>query len=453
MIARRSSVSQRRRPGLPPGRWAFVALAILAGACTRARATSDRPPPASFLVSAGDSTFWVESDSSALRVRRSPMLLTEHDGRFYELYLTDFDRSYYDAVILGQQVWRRDVASGDSLLLLDDSLLTSIADDYAAQHPGEAPLDPDEDAAEDPSTHATTDLALLDAAGPYVTIEQHVDIDVAGSRDHHVSRRGVLDLRDGHLVRIADLVGEARARDVIREGERLLALAIDSIRQTRDERARRAATALTGFVFDSLSFALVDQDGAPAVAFSVPGRGIRAGGYALPLPPIPIVAGPWWTPIRRDLPADASLPGRAMSWTGERYDVLSREDSSGEGATILLRHSPNEWSVTRVPLPVRRVHRLDTPAAGEATLAALRRAFEESALYSGEARTAAVPARPLARMIARTNSKRHPPLDAKALTSVLACSAANPASRHAARATCRARVAPGDRNDEEILDR
>jgi len=240
---------------------------------------------------------------------------------------------------------------------------------------------------------------------------------------------------------------------VIREGERLLALAIDSIRLTRDERARRAATALTGFVLDSLSFALVDQDGAPAVAFSVPGRGIRAGGYALPLPPIPIVAGPWWTPIRRDLPADASLPGRAMRWTGEGYDVLSREDSSGEGATIVLRHSPNEWSVTRVPLPVRRVHRLDTPAAGEATLAALRRAFEESALYSGEARTAAVPVRPLARLIARTKSKRHPPLDAKALTSVLACSAANPASRHAARATCRARVAPGDRNDEEILDR
>lgn len=433
-----------------PGRWAFVAIAGAAAiACSAPRSAADRPPAASFLVSAGDSTFWVESDSSGLRVRRSPMLLTEHDGRFYELYLTDFDRSYYDAVILGQQVWRRDIASGDSLLLLDDSLLTSIADDYAARHPGEAPLDPEEDAAEDPSTHATTDLALLDAAGPFVTIEQHVDIDVAGSRDHHVSRRGVLDLRDGHLVRVADLVGESRAREVISEGQRLLTLAIDSIRQTRDERARRAATALTGFVFDSLSFALVDQDGAPAVAFSVPGRGIRAGGYALPLPPIPIVAGPWWAPIRRELPADASAPGRPLRWTGEGYDIVSRDDSTGEGATIAIHRAPNEWPVTRVPLPVRRVHRLDAPSAGEATLAALRRAFEESALYSGEARTAAVPVRPLARVIAN----RAAPLDARAPISVLACSTANPAMRRDARATCRARVAPGDRNDEEILDR
>lgn len=425
---------------------AIVLLGALSACSGSGRPPQDDPPAVSFLLSAGDSTFWVERDSSGLRVRRSPMLLTEHDGRFYELYLTDFDRSYYDAVILGQRVWRRDLASGDSLLLMDDSLLTSIADDYAARHPGEAPLDPDEDASEDPATHATTDLALVDAAGPYVTIEQHIDIDIAGVRDQHLVRRGVLDLRDGHLVRIGDLVGAARARDVHREGARLLAVALDSIRRTRDERARRAATALTGFVFDSLSYSLVDQDGAPAIAFWVPGRGLRAGGYALPLPPIAIVPGPWWTPIRRGLPAASPPAVRELSWNGEGYDIVTREDSTGEGAQLAIRVAPNEWHVTRVPLPVRRVHRLDRPAAGAATLAALRRAFEESALYSGEARTAVVPTRPLVRSVAIT----HRPLDARAPISVLACSVPNRAARHAAPASCRARVAPGDPNDEEI---
>lgn len=447
MISLRSSFCQRRRPRATRGRQLFagVLLATLSACSGSGRGPQADPPAASFLLSAGDSTFWVERDSSGLRVRRSPMLLTEHDGRFYELYLTDFDRSYYDAVILGQRVWRRDVASGDSLLLMDDSLITSIADEYAARHPGESPLDPDEDVSEDPATHATTDLALVDAAGPYVTIEQHVDIDIAGVRDQHLVRRGVLDLRDGHLVRIADLVGEARARDVQREGERLLAVALDSIRRTRDERARRAATALTGFVFDSLSYALVDQDGAPAVAFFVPGRGMRAGGYALPLPPIAILPGPWWTPIRRGLPA-AGTAARELSWKGETYDIVSREDSTGDGAQVAIRVAPNEWHVTRVPLPVRRVHRLDRPAAGDATLAALRRAFEESALYSGEARTAVVPIRPLARSVAIAGR----PLDARAPISVLACSVPHRAARHAAPATCRARVAPGDPNDEEI---
>ncbi len=450
MTPLRQLVRLRRRPGASAGRSSLVgALCWVLAACGAPRRAGDRVPAASFLVSAGDSTFWVESDSSGLRVRRSPMLLTEHDGRFYELYLTDFDRSYYDAVILGQQVWRRDVASGDSLLILDDSLLTSVADDYAARHPDEEPLDPDEEASDDPSTHATTDLELIDAAGPFVTIEQHVDIDIAGVRDHHLTRRGVLDLRDGHMVRVADLVGDAGARDVFREGHRLLAVAIDSIRRTRDERARRAATALTGFVFDSLSFALVDQDGAPAVAFSVPGRGVRAGGYALPLPPIPIVAGPWWAPIRTGLPAESAAPGRGLLWRGAGYDIVSRDDSAGDGATIAVRVAPNEWPVAGVPMPVRRIHRLDRPAPGDATLAALRRAFEESAMYSGEVRTASnrAPAP------ATTISIRHVPLDARAPTSVLACRAANPATRHAARATCRARVVPGDRNDEEILDR
>ncbi|MFP5354441.1 MAG: hypothetical protein ACLGIK_04695 [Gemmatimonadota bacterium] len=365
---------------------ALVAAALVAPAgCGGERAAAAPPPPASLLVSAGDSTFWVESDSSGVRVRRSPMLLTEVDGRFHELYLTDDDRSYYDAIIVGQRIFRRDLELGDSLLLLEDATLAQLARDYAARHPGEVPLAPDEDAAEEPSTHATTETELLDAAGPYLTFEQHVDIDVVGDRDQHVTRRGVIDVRSARQVTIADLAGERQAGEIFRQAHALLDAALDSIRRANDERARRAATTLTGFVFDSLSFALVDEASMPAVAFLVPGRGPRAGGYALPLPPIRIGEAPWWEAIRAGLPSDAA---GASVWGGAAYEVVARGDSTGESAQLALRVAPNEWVVARLPAPVRRIHRLDRPGVTPAALQALRRAFDEAALYSGEVRTA-----------------------------------------------------------------
>ncbi|MBK8056676.1 MAG: hypothetical protein IPK33_02015 [Gemmatimonadetes bacterium] len=369
---------------------ASVAFALATTACGDAR-RAEAAPRASFLVAAGDSTFWVDSDGDRVTLRRSPMLLAEHAGHYYELYLTDDDQSYYDAVILGQRIFRRDLNTGDSLLLLEDSTLARLAADYARGHPGESPLAPDEDVAEEPSTHATTETELLDVSGPFLTYEQHVDLDVVGERDQHVTRRGVLDVRDGHAVAVADLVGRAQASEIHRQGQRLLAMAMDSIRRANDERARRAATALTGFVFDSLSFALVEDEGAPAVAFLVPGRGPRAGGFALPLPPLRITEGPWWASIRAGLP---TAPAGGATWRGAGYDVIARDDSAGESAVLVLRKGPNEWPVGRVPTPVRRVHRLDDPRVDAATIHGLRRAFDESALYSGDTRTASFPSFP-----------------------------------------------------------
>lgn len=365
----------------------LAALVLAAmGGCSREGGTARQAPQASFLVSAGDSTFWVQSGDSGVRMRRSPMLLTDVDGRFLELYLTDDDRSYYDAVIVGQRIFRRDLERGDSLVLQEDSTLAQLAREYAARHPGESPLAPDEDAAEEPSIHATTETELLDVAGPYLTFEQHVDIDVVGDRDQHVTRRGVVDVRTGRPATVATLVGEAQSGEVFRQAHALFAAALDSIRRANDERARRAATALTGFVFDSLSFALVDEGGLPAIAFLVPGRGPRAGGYALPLPAIPVAAAPWWRAIRAGLPTDSL---GASVFKGTTYDVVVRVDSTGEGAQLALRAAPNEWIVGRLPAPVRRIHRLDLPGVAPGMLDALRRAFDESAFYSGEVRTAA----------------------------------------------------------------
>ena len=69
-----------------------VACALATTACGDAR-RAEAAPRASFLVAAGDSTFWVDSDGDGVTLRRSPMLLAEHAGHYYELYLTDDDQS------------------------------------------------------------------------------------------------------------------------------------------------------------------------------------------------------------------------------------------------------------------------------------------------------------------------------------------------------------------------
>ncbi len=411
--------------------------AALSVACSPGAGEREAVPAVSLLLAAGDSTFWIQGDSAGLRVRRSAILLTEVDGRLHELYLTDDDRSYYDAVILGQRVYRRDLAAGDSVLLAADTALAAIARDYTARHPQEVPLAPDEEAAEEPSIHATTDTELLDAMGPFLVFEQHVDIDVGKSRDVHLTRRGVLDVRDGHQVSVADLVGERQAAELFRQAQTLLVAAIDSVRRANDERARRAVTALTGFALDSLSFALVEEGGEPAIAFLVPGRGPRAGGYALPLAPLRITPGPWWAAMRPSLPRAGT---EGVEWKADDLALVAREDSAGESAAVTLRLAADEWPLGRFPLPLRRVHSLQGAASTPETLAGLRRAFDEAALYSGEVRTAsAAPAPPAPRTgSARQGRNRYVlPLDARASSGVLAGGAARPASRTACRATWR----------------
>ncbi len=346
------------------------------------------PPRASFLVVAGDSTFWVESAAGRVTVRRSPLLLTQFDGRFHELYLADDDRSYFNAVIVGQRIYRRDLLTGDSAVVLEDSTLAAIAREYAAAHPHEPRLAPDDEAAEEPLTYATADVELLDALGPFLTIEQHLDIDTRGVRDQHVTRRGVLDVRTGRAVRVSDLAGPDEGARVMAVARRQLSLALDSVRAANDDRARRAVATLTGFTFDSLSFSLADEGGAPAVAFLVPGSGARAGGFALPLEPVRIAPGAWWSAVQ---PTVSTASTAVATWPGSDYAVLAREDSSGDRAQVIVRVSPNEWPVMRVPSPVRRIYRLSNNGGDSAVVRALSRAFDESSLYSGEARTAAQP--------------------------------------------------------------
>src|ERR671915_677676 len=102
-----------------PTKVAFAAVLVVC-ACA-----SDAPPPASeFLVSAGDSTYWVRTDTTGVRVRGSPILLARYGGQFYEVYVTDDDRSFADATFVGQRIYRRSLVSGDSTLVFEDSVVS-----------------------------------------------------------------------------------------------------------------------------------------------------------------------------------------------------------------------------------------------------------------------------------------------------------------------------------------
>jgi len=383
-----------------------VLLAIIGAIGCRAEPRRAGPAPAAeFLIAAGDSTFWVRAERGVLRVRRAPLVLANVDGRFYELYVADDDRSYFDALLIGQRIYRRDLVSGDSIEVFHDAKVAGIAKSYAQSHPDERPLAADEEGSDDPHTVATSESELLDVVGPLVSFEHHVDIDIA-NEDSHTSRHGVIDLRRGSAASLQQLFGDSAARRLISEGRAAYQVVIDSVRRSADGLGRRARRAIDGFRFDSGSFAIDDIDGAPMVAFHVPGAGPAGGGLSLPLPHLRAPEPGWWREIEATVPR-LSADSLSEIWRGARYDVVARYDSSGEFATIIVRDSAhNEWTAGRLPTPARRVYRLDVPQVDSSARQALARAFDESSLYSGSARTVHGPVRPRATLIPASRADR-----------------------------------------------
>jgi hypothetical protein len=328
-------------------------------------------------------------------MRASPLFLAKVGREFSELYIADDDRSYRDALIVGQRIYRRDLVRGDSVLLREDTAISDIAVAWAQANPDDIPLGPDEETNDDPATVATTETELIDVVGPYLTFDYHLDVDVGGYKDQHLTQRGVIDVRTGRQVRIEDLVGASAASRVYSDAIYSLGAAIDSIRRARDERAARARSTIGGFHFDSTSFELLEGDKGPEVAFLVPGRGPTAGGYALPLPAAPLPVASWWVELSATRPR--AVDGPVLTWQGDTYDIVARADSFGDRATLSVRQGGVSWPVAHVPQPVRRVHRLDAPN-DSLTRQALARAFDDAAGYSGEARTAALTPRAPARL-------------------------------------------------------
>ena len=353
------------------------------------------PPAAEFLLATADSTFWVRTTPDGIRAHGAPLLLANYGGRFYEIFVADDDRSYEDALLVGQRLYRRDLAGGDSVVLFADTIVPRLAGTYARAHPSERPLKPEEDVRENPHIRATAEVDVLDVHGPYLSFQYHADVAQPGGSAWHTTRHGVLDLRSGRSMAVADLFGDAIAERVLRVGRVAFQAALDTLRAREgrgDSRVGRAANTLSRFTFDARSFALAAVDSTPAVEFAATGRGSQDEEGPPPLPPVPAGDAPWWREALSSLPS-ADAVGAVDRWrqsatpptTG--YDVLARYDSLGETAHVALADGRHEWPVASVAAPVNRIFWLDRTPIDSAQRRGLVRAFSEASLYDETTRS------------------------------------------------------------------
>ena len=342
-------------------------------------------------------------------MRGAPLVLARNGGRFHELYVADDDRSYYDAVFVGQRLFRRDLITGDSTPLLSDGQVADMAARFAREHPDERPLAPDEDGAEHPRTSAMAELRVLAVHGPYASYEHLTDIDIRGGSNHHSAHAGVIDLRTGQELRVRDLFGAAEEERIVRLAETTWRGERDSLLAASNARGDAARRAIEHFDFSAGSFAISAQNRMPQVKFLVPGSGGGAGGVTIPLPPQTVAVPAWWREVRDELPLGALSLHR---WPRERFELVARTDTvGGERATLALRDGAHEWPVGVVQGPVRRVFWLDAPVLSRENRQALGRAFDEASLYSEQTRVVQAPrarARPLVLPVSRRRFERHP---------------------------------------------
>jgi hypothetical protein len=376
----------RRCLALP---WLLPLATAFVTACSGSRAgRRDVPPSAEFLVNTSDSTFWVSTATGESHVRGVPLVLARYGGRYYELYTADDDRSYDDALLLGERLYRRDLLTGDSTIVFADTTVPRIADAYASSHPDAIPLSPDEEGSDDPSTSATAEVDILDVIGPYVSYEYHIDVDLRGRRPWHSTRRGVLDLRTARPSQLTDLFGASTANRVAAAGRRIYQAAVDSIvRAHSSVGGARAARMLAGLHFDDRSFSLTTLGGSPAVSFGVPGQGTGAAGSIVELDPLKVDSVSWWTPAAEGI-AQTDAAGDD-SWTGNGYRLLARYDTSGDVARFSIADSSRrEWPIGDISAPIRRVDWLDRPALSKTERRALLQAFDQASAYDENARVA-----------------------------------------------------------------
>lgn len=438
----RSFPRTARRGWQPSGRSlaARSAAALLLAACDL-RSGQARPSPAElsdfartipaaeFLVAGTDSSFWIRTGPDAgpdgLEVRRAPILLTRHDGRWRELYVTEEDHSFYDAVFVAQSLWWRDPVSQDSAAFFVDDVVPRLAAEYARAHPGQLPLEPDEPEADEPSIVATGELALLDLVGGYVSVEHFTDLHLPRLGERHELRRRVVELGSGREVGLPQLLGEVAAADVTRQGRAAFAAARDSARGVaRQLGVPGVDDALARFSFDAGSFTLTQLGESPGVVFYAVGRGEAAEGFALPIAPIALPGGAWWDSSRAERPLSVAAAGAPASedvrrWRRSGLTVAARPDpmpgapaagtEEAEVAPDMLTlgdSTGREWAIGRIGSPARRLYWLGADDVTAEERRALARAFYDAAFYDGTVRATSAPPGPAARGDVRPRAAR-----------------------------------------------
>jgi len=192
-----------------------VPLALILGRCTL---PPPPPPTAEFLVSAGDQTYWVRSDNSGLRIRGSPLILARTGGRYYEIFVSEIDRSFPQALFSGERVFRRELATGDSAVIYDDTTIVRMSDAYHQTHPNARLLRPDDDPDDDVDISAVGETDVLNVLGPYVALEHRVSIERSDDTGDDDTTRAVIDLRNGKSVAFDHMLRDTTVQEAAGEG-------------------------------------------------------------------------------------------------------------------------------------------------------------------------------------------------------------------------------------------
>jgi hypothetical protein len=196
-------------------RYTTVLALVLTAACAL---PPPNPPTAEFLVSAGDQTYWVRSDNTGLRIRGSPLILARTGGRYYEVYVVEIDRSFPKALFSGERVFRRELASGDSAMIYDDTTIVGMATEYRQRHPQAPILGPDDDPEDDIDISAVGETDILNVLGPYVALEHRLSIERADDHGEEDTTRAVIDLRNGKPVALDRMLRDSTVQEAAGEG-------------------------------------------------------------------------------------------------------------------------------------------------------------------------------------------------------------------------------------------
>lgn len=168
-----------------------------------------QPPSAEFLVADGSSTYWVKSGPAGIHARVSPLILARADGRYYEVFVGESSRSYEHAYFSGEAIYRRDLMTGDSTVLWEDSRIDAWERVYLAHHPSARLLDPDEDGP-DVALSATGEADIVGIVGPYVLYMHRSTLENSAVQQADTAR-GILDVRVGKAVAMAALAQDTAA--------------------------------------------------------------------------------------------------------------------------------------------------------------------------------------------------------------------------------------------------
>jgi hypothetical protein len=364
-------------------------IALVLSACSR---TAEGPPATEFLLGAADSTFWIATTSGETHVRGAPLILARYDARFYEVYAHHEDLSYPDAILLGDRIYRRDILTGDSTLVFADTMVPRMAKTYAATHPDERPLRPDEDGEADPATSITAEFDILDMFGPYLSYEYHLDVEMPGKRAWHSTRQGVVDLRTGRAQRPEDLFGLANGARLVADARRSFAAIRDSLMRARSSMSTedsQAAAALERAQFDASSFTLSATDDRLEIVFGVPGQGEGPAGNVVELEPVAIDSVAWSKDVSPGLPRRDDEGSHR--WQRRDAQIIARYDTSGTIAHVSVGNAKKrEWALVTVQAPLFQILWLDEPALKATERQALTRAFNHAASYDEGARVASI---------------------------------------------------------------